>query len=1025
MANSLFTDKKAGPGREERKALTGFTMMDERSYADCIGKLKLSMDEADLALCVEYFRDTEQRDPSATELRVIDSCWSEDVRHGILNTVIDSVTCPDALLEKAYMDYLRARKAIERDRPVTLKDIGEMASRYIRSGGMPERPEDADAGSRFAMDIDAEVDGEKEPWVLSVNRDGETLSGRAYTFSAMRLMAEGRPEAGELRGEDSMVCTAMADRIYHPGYMGVPLNADISFAAAPVVNFRDEEPEAGDAVILLGGRGFGSSGEEEHRVQSFLRSAMVSRVIKRCAVIGEKGICAAVFGLADGLEIDIDPLLESEGGMLCVLSAGSEKMFSDRASDEDIGCLRVATVTDAGRLVIQSGGEILADLSTEFLAAMGAVKHADIETAPAGEWQRTAKYDGDGSFITAMKAMAQDVNLCSRRGLAERYDATAGAGTVLMPNGGRNQLTPAQAMACRLPLERGTTEDCIMAAWGFNPYIAEASPYHAGYLAVVEAATKLVASGASPEDIFLTMQGRFASPDKDPSGLAGPLGSMLGAFEAQIGLGIGSLGTNEKWIEGAYSEGMPPTLIATASSMTGMRETATPEFKEAGHEVVIIRPFADEYGNGVGLGLPEPASILRVWHKVYEMLHSGEAVAAYAVGAGGIGEAVMKMCFGNGLGFRFEPEVFRDYEGNERSNYASSARKAAAMKDIFRYSYGSIILELEEDADLKGRSISIERLGRITDDQKITLEDESLEIGELLIQYEGRLENVWPTKAAGLAGTAPNIKYSARSWHAPIFKRSEPRVLIPVFAGTGCAAEAARAVREAGGVPGIMIIKDSLPGDGERSALQFANALRDAQMIFVPEGSVTDFFRHKAIEEGITNLLEKHDGLICGTGGGFRTLLELGLVPYGRYAKEGEELAVLEENPVGSRGSCIVRLRISSNKSPWLRDYGAGEVRLLPFSCAAGRFNASEELMSHLAGAGQIATQFADLEGNASGDIQFDPCGSMMAAEGVTSLDGRVFGRTGYAERTGRGLYRNVEGRYFGNMFDSAVRYFK
>ena len=960
MANSLFTDKKAGPGREERKALTGFTMMDERSYADCIGKLKLSMDEADLALCVEYFRDTEQRDPSAAELRVIDSCWSEDVRHGTLNTVIDSVTCPDALLEKAYMDYLRARKAIERDRPVTLKDIGEMASRYIRSAGMPERPEDADAGSGFAMDIDAEVDGEKEPWVLSVNRDGETLSGRAYTFSAMRLTAEGRPEAGELRGEDSMVCTAMADRIYHPGYMGVPLNADISFAAAPVVNFRDEEPEAGDAVILLGGRGFGSSGEEEHRVQSFLRSAMVSRVIKRCAVIGDKGICAAVFGLADGLEIDIDPLLESEGGMLCVLSAGSEKMFSDRASDEDIGCLRVATVTDAGRLVIQSGGEIIADLSTEFLAAMGAVKHADIETAPAGEWQRTAKYDGDGSFITAMKAMAQDVNLCSRRGLAERYDATAGAGTVLMPNGGRNQLTPAQAMACRLPLERGTTEDCIMAAWGFNPYIAEASPYHAGYLAVVEAATKLVASGASPEDIFLTMQGRFASPDKDPSGLAGPLGSMLGAFEAQI-----------------------------------------------------------------GLGLPEPASILRVWHKVHEILHSGEAVAAYAVGAGGIGEAVMKMCFGNGLGFRFEPEVFRDYEGNERSSYASSARKAAAMKDIFRYSYGSIILELEEDADLKGRSISIERLGRITDDQKITLEDESLEIGELLIQYEGRLENVWPTKAAGLAGTAPNIKYSARSWHAPIFKRSEPRVLIPVFAGTGCAAEAARAVREAGGVPGVMIIKDSLPGDGERSALQFANALRDAQMIFVPEGSVTDFFRHKAIEEGITNLLEKHDGLICGTGGGFRTLLELGLVPYGRYAKEGEELAVLEANPVGSRGSCIVRLRISSNKSPWLRDYGAGEVRLLPFSCAAGRFNASEELMSHLAGAGQIATQFADLEGNASGDIQFDPCGSMMAAEGVTSLDGRVFGRTGYAERTGRGLYRNVEGRYFGNMFDSAVRYFK
>lgn len=1025
MANRIFTDSKAGPDGAGKSVLTGFTAMDERSYADCIDKLKLSMDEADLALCVGYFRDVEQRDPTASELRVIDSCWSEQIRHGLFNTVIDSVTCPDQLLEKAYMDYLRARKLLGRDRPVTLKEIGEMAARYIKSGGMPERPDDADGGGDFMLDIDAEVDGEKEPWVLCVNKDGETLSGRAYTFSAMRLMAEGRPEEGELRGADSMVCTAMADRIYHPGYKGVPVNADISFAAAPYVNFRDSEPEAGDPVILLGGRGFRSVAAEEHRIQIFLRSAMVSRLIKRCAVIGETGICGAVFGLADGIEIDIDPVLESEGGILCVVSAASEKMFTDRASDDDIGCLRVATVTDAGRLVMQSRGEIMADLSTEFLASMGAPKHADIEVTQAEGWQKGEMYSGSGSFTAAMRTMAQDVNACSRRGLAERYDTSAGAGTVLMPHGGKNQLTPAQAMACRLPLERGNTEDCIMAAWGFNPHIAEASPYHAGYLAVVEAASKLVASGASPEEIFLTMQGRFVSPDRDPSGLAGPLSSMLGAFEAQLGLGIGSLGTNEKWVDGAYVEGMPPTLIAAASSMTKIRETATPEFKEAGHTVVIIKPYIDEYGSGVGLGLPEPTSLIRAWTKAYELLHSGEAVAAYAPGAGGIGEAIMKMSFGNGTGFCFEPDVFRDYEGHERSSFVSSARKSAAMQDIFSYNYGSIILELDEDAELTGRSISIEKLGHTTDDQKITLEDESVEIGELLILSEGRLENVWPTKAAGQAGDAPNIKYSARSWHAPIFKRTEPRVLIPVFPGTGCAAEVARAVREAGGVPGIVTIKDSLPYDRERSALQFANALRDAQMVFVPEGSEAEFFRNEAVREGITNLLEKHDGLICGTGGGFRTLLELGLVPYGRYAMEDEEIPVLEDNPSGSRSSGIVRVRISSNKSPWLRDCSAGEVRLLPFSCAAGRFTASEELMSHLAGAGQIATQFADLEGNASGNIQFDPCGSMMAAEGVTSLDGRAFGRSGYAERTGRGLYRNVEGRYFGNMFDSAVRYFR
>ena len=1025
MANSLFTDNKAGLEGASGKVLKGFTSMDERSYADCIEKLKLSMDEADLALCVEYFRDEEKRDPAASELRVIDSCWSERIRHGIMNTVIDSVTCPDQLIERAYIDYLNVRKLLGRDRPVTLKDIGEMAARLRKSGGMPERAEDADAGGEFMLDIDAEVDGENEPWVLCVNRDGETLSGRAYTFAAMRLSGEGRPEAGELRGADSMVCTAMADRIYHPGYKGVPFNADISFAVVPYVNFTDEEPEAGDSVVLLGAGGSVSAAAEEHRIQGFLRSAMISRMIKRCAVIGEDGICGAVLGLADGIEIDVDPLLEREGGMLCVVSAAGEKMLADRASDEDLSCLRVAAVTDAGRLVLQSRGEILADLSTAFLTSMGAPKHTDIETTQAGDWQKGEMYSGAGSFTAAMRSMAQDVNMCSRKGLAGRYDASAGAGTVLMPHGGKNQLTPAQAMACRLPLERGNTEDCIMSAWGFNPQIAEASPYHAGYLAVVEAASKLVASGASPEDIFLTMQGRFVSPDKDPSGLAGPLESMLGAFEAQAGLGIGSLGTNEKWVDGAYTEGMPPTLIADASALTKIRETASPEFKEAGHTVVILRPYTDEYGNGTGLGLPEPGSLMRVWKKTYELLHSGEAVAAYTPGAGGIGEAVMKMSCGNGTGFCFEPAVIRDYEGKERSGVASSARKAAAMKDIFSYNYGCMILELEEDTELTGRSIMFEKLGRTTDDQMITLEDESVELGELLILSEGRLENVWPTKAAGQAGDAPNIRYSARSWHAPIFKRTEPRVLIPVFEGTGCATEAARAVREAGGVPGIVTIKNSLPYDWERSALQFASALRDAQMVFVPEGSSAEFFRYEAVREGITNLLEKHDGLICGTGGGFSTLLELGLVPYGRYAKEDEEIAVLGENPSGSRGSGIVRVRISSNKSPWLRDCGTGEVRLLPFSCAAGRFTASEELMIHLAGSGQIATQFADLEGNASGNLQFDPCGSMMAAEGVTSLDGRVFGRTGYAERTGRGLYRNVEGRYFGNMFDSAVRYFK
>ena len=1017
MANSIFGKKTEGLSGNAGRVLRGFMTMDERNFPGCIEKMGLSMDEADLGLTVEYFRDIEKREPTEAELRMADCCRSGGVNHPVFDTVIDSVTCSDPLVERAYVDYLAARKFLGRDKPVTLRDISQMAERYLRGGLMPD---DTGDGSSVTIDIDAEINGEKEPWKLYLNNSSETLCGRAYPFAVMRLALEAEASAEEDGAPWTAACTALADRIYHPGYAGRRIDADMVIAAAPVVNIRDEVPEAGDIVILLGGSGGRKRAAEEHRMQSFLRSATVSRMIKRTSVIGEAGIGAALTGLADGLEVDLDPLLEKDGGLFCVVSPGNAKMLEDRASDEDVSCMRAAAVTDSGRLVMQLGGEIIVDLPSEFLTSTGAVRHADIASAAPGNWQETSMYEWGRSFTDSMHAVAGAVNICSRRGYTESFDTSAGAGTVLMPYGGRNQLTPAQAMACRLPLERGESSDCTMAAWGCNPFIAGISPYHAGYLAVVESAAKLAASGAPLSEMFFSLQGVFAAPGRDPESWGRVLEPVLGAFEAQMGIRRGSVCLSERLVDDADAESMPPAFVSYAAAMTKDSDAVPSGFREARHRVILLRPLTNTDRRSACMGLPDPASLVQVWETAHEMLSSGEAVSAYAPGMGGVAEAVMKMCFGNGTGFVFNRETFLERD--------------AAMETLFGYSYGSIILELDDEAYLGESPVNVVELGRTTEQQTIAFGDESVDIGDLLLTYEGRLEDVFPVKAAGSPGRTENVDYRARSWHAPVFKRTEPRVLVPVFEGTGCEAETAKLIRAAGGVPGMITIKDRTLDDEERSVWLFAGALKDAQMIFIPgsiagyedaAGSVTEFFRKEAVREGVMNLLEKHDGLICGTGSGFAALLELGLVPYGRYAEEGEETARLSGNLIGRHRSAIVRARVSSNKTPWLRKYKTGDVMSLPVSTAAGRFEASPEMLTHLKGSGQIATQYADLSGSASGDIRFDPCGSTHAVEGATSPDGRIFGRTGLAERCSSGLYRNVEGEYLGNMFESAVDYFR
>ena len=828
-------------------------------------------------------------------------------------------------------------------------------------------------------------------------------------------------------------------------------------AAAPAVNVRRERPEPGDVVMLLGGStgrdGIGGAtgsskahdvhsvetcgaevqkgnAPEERKIQRLFRDGIATRMIKKCNDFGAGGVSVAIGELADGLDIDLDAvpkkyegldgtelaISESQERMACVISADNEKLFKLIASGENLQCVKVATVTEEPRLVMRWNGNKIVDVSREFLNSNGADKHIDIAPESPRDWKATSFYGSSRSFSAGMRRVASDLNTCSKQGLSQRFDSTIGAGTVLMPFGGRNQITPIQAMVHKIPLEKGDTDDCSLMAWGYNPYISEASPYHGAYLAVIESVSKLIATGASFRDVYLSFQEYFGSPKQDGARWGKPFAALLGAFEAQMGLGIGAIGGKDS-MSGTF-EGLdvPPTLISFAVTMGKTGNIVSPEFKKAGHRVVLFRPYTDEEGDSIGRGLPKADSLIRLWNKAHEMIASGEAVAAYTPGIGGIAEAVMKMSYGNGIGFSFEP---------------------LDPEDIFGYCYGGMILEVTDTADITGRSFDIELLGHTTEEQAISRDGESISLAELLGLYQGRLEKVFPTLTAGMTGPVSNLEYRTRSWPTPLYKRAEPKVLIPVFPGTNCEYDSARAIREAGGNPEIVVIKNRSSDEISRSVEAFAASLKETQMVFIPGGFsggdepdgsakfITAFFRNAAVTEGVTELLDKNDGLMCGICNGFQALIKLGLVPYGKIIDTDENCPTLTYNTLGSHQSKIVRVRVASNKSPWLRFCNVGDIYSVPVSHGEGRFIAPDDVIRSMATSGQIATQYVDLDGNASSDILFNPNGSMMAVEGITSPDGRVFGKMGHAERVGNGLYKNVPGEYFMHMFESGIRYFK
>ncbi len=1068
----------------EVATLDGFLKLDRAGLEKFVKDYGLAMDADDIAFCQQYFL-SEKRDPTITEIRMIDTYWSDHCRHTTFLTVIDDVKFEDELLQSAYDEYIAVRKELNRTKPICLMDLATVAVKYLKVNGKLDKLDESEEINACTVKIDVEVDGVVEPWLLLFKNEThnhpteiepfggaatciggairDPLSGRSYVYGAMRVTGAAdplKPVSETIKGklpQRKIVTTAAAgyssygnqiglatgivDEIFHDGYAAKRMEIGAVIAAAPQENVRRERPDPNDVVILLGGStgrdGIGGAtgsskahdshsvetcgaevqkgnAPEERKLQRLFRNKEACRMIKRCNDFGAGGVSVAIGELADGLEIDLNAvpkkyegldgtelaISESQERMAVVVEPHNVDRFIELASEENLQAKVVAVVRAEPRLVMNWNGKKIVDISREFLNSNGADKHISI----APEKPQAYNKEVNGGFAENLTKIAGDLNICSKRGLSERFDSTIGAGTVLMPFGGKNQLTPIQSMVQKISVEKKHTDDCSLMAFGYNPFITEKSPYHGAYLAVVESVSKLIASGAEFKDVYLTFQEYFESPKKDAKRWGKPLAALLGAFKAQKELGIGSIGGKDSMSGSFENIDVPPTLVSFAVTTDKVQNIVSPELKKAGNKLYLVSPEIDENG------LPKTDSLLEVYNKITKLMRDGAVVSCYTMGMGGIAEAIMKMAFGNGLGV--------------------SLNNALSLNDMFGYNYASFVIEATKDIDAK-------EIGVVTEKAEITYGGETVDLDELLNVYEGKLESVYSCNIADTKEPVKNFSYPQSERKAPAIKVAKPRVLIPAFPGTNCEYDTAKALRDAGAEPEIIVINNLTPAGISESINKFASEIKNSQIIFIPGGFsggdepdgsgkfITAFFRNAAIKEGVTDLLDNRDGLMCGICNGFQALIKLGLVPYGKIIDTDENCPTLTFNTISRHQSRIVHTRIASNKSPWLSETEVGDVYTVPISHGEGRFLASEELIMKLAENGQIATQYVDLNGNATTDVHFNPNNSMYAIEGITSPDGRVFGKMGHSERIGNGLYKNVPGNYDIGMFKAAVKYYK
>lgn len=1083
QAETLHEEYAVPPAVE---TVFGFTALSQQGLTDLLDRFGLAMDLNDLKFLQTHFRDEEQRDPTITEIRVVDTYWSDHCRHTTFSTHIDHVEILDPQVQAAYDRYLAAREEVygaeqAAVRPQTLMDMATIAAKTLKKRGFLQNLDQSEEINACSIHVTATVDGDAQDWLLMFKNEThnhpteiepfggaatciggcirDPLSGRAYVYQAMRLTGCGDPRAplsetlpGKLPqrklaqtaaagnssyGNQIGLATGLVNELYHPGYLAKHLEVGAVVGAAPAENVVRQRPAPGDVVILLGGRtgrdGIGGAtgsskshnrkslttmasevqkgnAPEERKIQRLFRNGNVTRLIKRCNDFGAGGISVAIGELADGLAIDLDTvrkkyegldgtelaISESQERMAVVVARENAERFIAAAEAENLEAYVVAQVTKEPRMVMTWRGQTIADLSRDFLDTNGAMKHTALRVAP----QKPAP----ANKTRSMKSIATDLNAGLQRGLAERFDATIGAGSVLMPFGGIYQRTPSQVMAALLPVLPGQdTDDCSVMSWGCDVFRSGGENcYESAAAAVVESLAKLVAAGCDYHTAYLTFQEYFEKLRDDPARWGKPFAALLGALDAQLGLGVAAIGGKDSMSGSFLNMDVPPTLVSFAIAPEKAGNVLSPEFKEAGHPVYLFAPES-------GADWPINAESNQLnWERFHALCKAGKVRAAWAVGAGGAAEGIIKMSFGNRVGFAEDGET----------GYLDTSVP------------GSIIAELTQDTNFGVL------VGHTTQSEIISIGEESLSISELLALSEGVLETIYPTCCAQTNASIPTLEVPAFTRAAPKICTAKPRVLIPVFPGTNCEYDSARAAKRAGLTPEILVLNNQSAQGVADSVERFVKAAEESQIIFLPGGFsggdepdgsgkfITAFFRNAAVKDATHNLLKNRDGLMLGVCNGFQALIKLGLVPYGEILDTDETCPTLTYNVIGRHQSKIVRTRIASNRSPWLSKAELGGVYMVPVSHGEGRFLCSDVLLQQLKENGQIATQYVDADGAPSMEIEWNPNGSVWAVEGITSPDGRVFGKMGHTERIGPALYRNVPGCYDLHLFDAAKDYF-
>ena len=1103
---SLDMQAEVPPDVARVKGFIGWNGEELKNY---YGSMGFAMTLEDLAFCQEYFRDTERRDPTVTELRVIDTYWSDHCRHTTFLTRLEQVEIEKGALsgaiEEALKAYYDARDTVygkDTSRPVSLMDMALVGMKLLRKEGKIPDLDVSEEINACSIQVPVTIDGETQQWLVQFKNEThnhpteiepfggaatclggairDPLSGRAYVYQAMRVTGSGDPRTsfedtmpgklpsrkittGAASGYSSYgnqigLATGQVTELYDPGYMAKRMEIGAVIGASPKENVIRETPMPGDAIVLLGGRtgrdgcggATGSSkahteqsietcGAEvqkgnpptERKIQRLFRDGEVAKLIKRCNDFGSGGVCVAIGELADGLTVDLDrvskkyegldgtelAISESQERMAVVLDPKDVPAFLQAAHQENLEAQQVAEVTENPRLKMNWRGDLIVDLSREFLNTNGVTQRAKAKITavdPAEDYRHLApKALRDLPVGKAFEENLKRLEVCSQKGLSERFDSSIGAGTVLMPFSGKYQLTPEEAMVAKIPLLKGETDDATAMSYGYIPGISRWSPFHGAAYAVVESLSKLLAVGADPAAARLTFQEYFERLHDVPERWGKPAAALLGAFTAQVNMGNPAIGGKDSMSGSFEALDVPPTLVSFAVAMTKASKTVSACFRKAGSQAWMV-PVPENPETH----LPAWDKLKAVYAKIYEMMGKNQILSASVVREGGAAAAVCRMCFGNQMGFQFagDPD----------------------QKTLFAPLSGSLVLELKDDSDTTGlETLGASVLGAVCGEPVILIGSERLSLAALTEAWEKPLEKVFPTRAETKAYFCQVPLYSERNQKAPAVQYAKPRVFIPAFPGTNCEVDTARAFERAGAKADVLIVKNLTPADIEETIEAMVKAIQNAQIIMLPGGFsggdepdgsgkfIATTFRNPRVAEAVSELLEKRDGLMLGICNGFQALIKLGLVPYGRITQIQENDPTLTFNTLGRHVSRMVYTRVTSVKSPWLMGAEAGQIHTVPVSHGEGRFVADAQTVARLMANGQIATQYVDLEGNPSMDIQWNPNGSVCAIEGITSPDGRILGKMGHSERQGENLYGNVPGEKDQQLFASGVRYFK